>query len=250
MIHAFRDDYIMGIGTFEEGMTRAAECEVFNILQGYTHPSGDFHRYFIDHYYEGLNKPNIATKNGQMWTNITLSFLRYQLGGYIWAKNLIEDSDFLFNFNKRLYDRTLIDPSTPSNKSLLIGIVNYIKSSTEGIPISIWMDRQHLLNSTPPSGYFLYHRLNQNMIDYFHRDNLGNEQPQNGATINWSIYNHSNTLLGNGNGVTGAYGWIDFYPTFPTGYIGKIKVVAEVNSPNGILRDSGYFYSISSDISF
>ncbi|MBK9399581.1 MAG: hypothetical protein IPN36_01630 [Bacteroidetes bacterium] len=180
MIHAFRDDYIMGIGTFEEGMTRAAECEVFNILQGYTHPSGDFHRYSIDHYYEGLNKPNVATHNGQMWTNSTLAFLRYQIAGYAWSKNLIEDSDFLFNFNKRLYDRTLIDPSTPSNKSLLIGIVNYIKSSTEGIPISIWMDRQHLLNSTPPSGYFLYHRLNQNTIDYFHRDNLGNEQPQNG----------------------------------------------------------------------
>ncbi|MBK9319551.1 MAG: hypothetical protein IPM91_12545 [Bacteroidetes bacterium] len=72
MIHAFRDDYIMGIGTFEEGMTRAAECEVFNILQGYTHPSGDFHRYFIDHYYEGL-KRNVATQNGQMWTNITLA---------------------------------------------------------------------------------------------------------------------------------------------------------------------------------
>jgi hypothetical protein len=248
MIHAFRDDYVMGTGTFEEGMTRATECEVFNILQDYVHPNGDFHSYTYDHYYDGLNKPNIATSSGNMWTNITLSFVRYQLGGYIWAKNLIEDVNFLKNFNSRLYERTLLNPSTPYNVALLRGIVGYVKPIAEGISSSTWMDRQQLLNSTPSPGYYIYHRLNQNTIDYFYRDNLGNEQPQNGATINWSVYNHSNLLLASGSSVTGSYGWINYLPSIPTGYIGKIKVVAQVNSPVGLLKDSGYFYSVYSGV--
>ncbi len=53
-IHAFRDDYIMGLSTYEEGMTRESEVEVFNQLSNYTHSNGDFHSYTYDIYYEGL----------------------------------------------------------------------------------------------------------------------------------------------------------------------------------------------------
>lgn len=93
-IHAFRDDYIMGLSTYEEGMTRESEVEVFNQLSNYTHPNGDFHSYTYDIYYEGLNSPEIAAYQGNLFTNIAHNFLRYQLASYIWAKAYLEDHNF------------------------------------------------------------------------------------------------------------------------------------------------------------
>lgn len=52
MIHAFRDDFIITLPSYEEGMTRAAEVEVFNQLAAYTHSFDEHHSYTYDVYYE------------------------------------------------------------------------------------------------------------------------------------------------------------------------------------------------------
>ena len=54
MLHAFRDDLMVRLSSFEEGMVRAVEIEVFNRLPSYSYPLGKNHSYSYDVYYEGL----------------------------------------------------------------------------------------------------------------------------------------------------------------------------------------------------
>ena len=60
MLHAFRDEDLIGLSSFEEGMARAAEVEVFDRLPAYVHPFDETHGYDYDVYYEALNRPEIG----------------------------------------------------------------------------------------------------------------------------------------------------------------------------------------------
>ena len=244
MIHAFRDDNIISLNSYEEGMTRAAEVEVFNRLANYTHWDEN-HSYEYDVYYEGLNRQVIGSQYGSFFNanRPTHSLTRYQLAGYAWAKALLENSNFLVDFNRELYNRTLSDPPTPSTESKLLAIATAIQSTVEGKPFQTWYAQQGVLNTNPPEGYFLYQRINQFTVDYFYRDPSGSETMQPDATIQWAVYDNQDMLLDSGSAVTSSYGSISFYPTLPAGYTGRIKVVATTSIPDGSISDISLRYA-------
>ena len=72
MLHAFRDRNMIAFSSFEEGMVRAAEIEIFNRLPGYDYSMGKHHSYQYDVYYEGLNRPSIGAQNGNVLCRLRL----------------------------------------------------------------------------------------------------------------------------------------------------------------------------------
>jgi hypothetical protein len=239
MIHAFHDDNIIYFSTYEEGMTRAVEIEVFNQLVDYLHWD-EHHSYRYDYYYEALNRPNIACRYGSLFYNSNLLFLKYQMSSMIWSKMYIEDENYFKKFNDTLYTRILIDPTIINSDSSLRDLVFQSIQNVENTPVSVWYEKQNLLNVQPDSGYFLYQRINQFTIDYFYRDQFGAEYPQGNSNIHWDIYDHNANLIDSGSAISTSYGWTSI-PNAPfPGYIGRLKVVASVLTPNGLISDTVY----------
>ena len=239
-IHAFRNKVVMGLSAYEEGMTRAAEVEVFNRVPAYTHWD-ESHSYDYDVFYDGLNRPDIASYQGYIGSYFALDLLKYQLSSYVWAKAYIEDNAFFKRFNDSLYIRQMADPATISSESSLRDIFQTIKSSVENVPTSTWYDKQFVLNTGRLSpGYKLYQRINSYTIDYFYTDSSGRETPQAGQTVSWELFDYNNQLLGSGSKVSQLYGWIYFDPPVSTSYYGRVKVIAHVQSPQGMIIDSEY----------
>ncbi len=239
MIHAFHDDNIIYFSTYEEGMTRAAEVEVFNQLSNYLHPQ-EHHSYSYDIFYEALNRPNIACRNGNLYSYSAFQLLRYQISSMIWSKMYIEDKNYFKIFNDTLYTRILIDPTIINSDSSLRDLVFQSIQNVENTPISVWYEKQHLLNYQPDSGYFLYQRINQFTIDYFYRDQFGAEYPQGNSNIHWDIFDHDDILIDSGSAISTSYGWTTILnPHFP-GYLGRLKVVASVLTPHGPISDTVY----------
>ena len=240
MIHAFRDDYVLGLSSYEEGMTRAAEIEVFDRLANYTHSWDEAHSYTYDVYYEGLNNPVIGAKNGNLFAGYIPVLLRYQLAGYAWGKILLESPNFLIDFNRALYPAIASDPETQYNESKLVGIAGAVQFSVEGAPFLTWYGLQYVFNTNPPTGYFLYQRINQYTIDHFYRDLYGTETIQANVVIDWAVYDNQDVLLSRGSDLTGVNGFIFFYPTVPPGYSGRLKMVASAASPAGTVGDTSF----------
>ncbi|MCI0749680.1 MAG: hypothetical protein L0Y32_03915 [Nevskiales bacterium] len=240
VIHAFRDDNIITHSSYEEGMTRAAEVEVFNQLPTYLHWDEN-HGYTYDVYYEGLNKPKIGSFQGGAFAGYVSALLRYQLAGYAWAKALLENPTFLVDFNREFYARMLSDSTTRTSEPKLLEIAVAVQPAVENKPFSTWYAQQGVFNTAPPEGYLLYQRINQYTVDYFHR-NGSTITMQPGASIDWAIYDHNNLLLDSGSDVTDASGSFSIrYPTgplLPPGYTGRITVVVKATSPDGPVIDA------------
>jgi len=237
MIHAFRDDDIIALSSFEEGMTRAAEVEVFNRLPAYPHWDKN-HSYTYDAYYEGLNRQKIGSRNGNLFAGYVSALLRYQLAGYAWAKAFLENSNFFSDFNRDLYARILVDPTTNFTESRLLDIAAAAQPTVEAEPFLTWYGQQGVFNTNPTHGYLLYQRMNQFTVDYFFRSPWGSETMQANATIDWAVYDYLGTLVDSGSGLTSAFGLIFFSPTFSAGYTGRIEVVAATMSPSGPITES------------
>lgn len=237
-IHAFRDDYVMALSAFEEGLTRAAEVEVFGRLTAYTHPSDEFHSYEYDQYYDALNKKAIGCFNGNLAANITLTAMKYNLASYAWGKAQIEDTSFLRRFNDSLYDHAAVNLATLASPTMLAAMAANLKPLVEGWPFQLWYSRQQILNVSPPSGYQLFQRVNQFYLDYFYRDMYGAEAPQSGSMLNWQALDYANNVLASGTGATAAvFGWVDCGISLP-GYTGRLKLIANVQSPQGLISDT------------
>ncbi|MFZ5986601.1 MAG: dockerin type I domain-containing protein [Bacillota bacterium] len=236
IIHSFRDDYVVSISAFEEGMTRAAQIEVFSRMDK-IYPNIDRnHSYTYDVYYEALNRHKLG---GDVWSGYVSALLFYQLCGYAWGKAVIEDPNFFVNFNKELYDRCKTDISSRSSVSALLDIAESVKPTVESIPFKTWYKSQSCFNLQPPEGTYIYQRINQFTIDCFKRTTTGNVLMQPNININWYIYDCSDNLLNSGSSVTSSYGWasMENYPIVPISYKGRIKVVAETSDFTEVVRD-------------
>jgi len=243
-IHAFRDDSLIYLQSYEEGMTRAAEIEVFD-RTGY---AGGFehHSYYYDVEYEKLNSPVIGSRDGNFHQDLpTFFLLRYQLAGYAWGKAILENEYFLANFNREFYSRLLTDPTVKWTEEKLINILLAVQPSIEGKPTLTWYAQQGVLNTNPPNGYFLHPRP-YFTEDYFYRNSAGSETMQSNASVSWAVYSHDFNLLDSGTGVTTSYGWMDFIPQLPPGYQGRITVQASANSAEGMVTDSYYSFASGS----
>ena len=95
----------------------------------------------------------------------------------------------------------------------------------------------------PGSGYKLFQRISTSgtvTIDHFFRDSNGNETPQAGATLFWQVFDYNNNLVNNGNGISTSFGFVFYQPKLPIDYNGRIKIVASVQSPAGLITDTIY----------
>jgi hypothetical protein len=239
MIHAFRDDLLMGLATFEEGMTRACEIEVFNQLPNYPHWDKN-HSYGYDVFYEGINRQNLGAQSGSL-SAIVNPLLRYQLAGYAWAKCFFESADFFARFNCELNQRSLVDATTPNQESKLLAIATNIVPIVEGKDLVTWYHQQGIFNTDPPKGYFLSQRVNQFYVDFDFRDNAGKESPQANAAVSWTVFDYQNQVLDSGDGITRTGGWIDATPRLDANnYAGRLRLVAQSMSPNGLITQTAY----------
>ncbi|MCK5420644.1 MAG: hypothetical protein KAJ08_00670, partial [Deltaproteobacteria bacterium] len=232
MIHSFHDDNIVLLSSYEEGMTRAAEVEVFNQLDDYYHWNEN-HSYYVDTYYEHDNQPDIGGKNGSFGSGFVNVLLQYQQAGYVWAKAFLEDKDFFVNFNQAFYAQALVDPSVGNDESKLKDILRTVKPTVEGEDFDTWYAKQHILNTHHTSGYKLIMKADSSTVYYFYRSDTGLDTMQTGETLSWSVYDYDNILIDSGSKATSDYGWIDIYPDMPSGYRGRIKIVVTADTPEG-----------------
>jgi hypothetical protein len=245
IIHAFHDDYIIGLASHEEGMTRAAEVEVFNMLDAYTHWD-ECHSLPMDYQYEAVNKPTLGTMNGNIYAGTTRMLIRYALSSYAWAKPFLEQSSFFRTYNAALYAASISDPSVLGQEARLIQILAQCKPTIEGLPTETWYHQQQILNSTPPTGYQLllrYNNLGETMLEFFLRDAGGGENQQPGVSFTWAATSWSGSLADSGSGITNSFGWSsDVLPRISAGYQGRVLLTAQVGPAYGSLRDSLYQY--------
>ncbi len=244
MIHAFRDDDIVALSSFEEGMTRAAEIEVFDRLApAYVHPFDQNHSYTYDVFYEALNRPAIGSSAG-FFAGYVSPLLRYQLAGYAWGKGIVENPRFLADFNALLYTTILTDPTAQFTESTLKALAAAAQPTLEGQPFAAWYAGQGVLDTAPPVGYQLYQRVNQFVVDFFSRDDAtGVETMQANASVSWALYDDRDELLGSGSDVTSANGFIDFTlqaAALLAGYTGRVKVVASTSTSLGPIIDTAF----------
>jgi uncharacterized repeat protein (TIGR01451 family) len=244
MLHAFRDDLMVRLSSFEEGMVRAVEIEVFNRLPSYSYPLGKNHSYSYDVYYEGLDKPNIGSQNGDFFSGYVSALLRYELAGYAWGKALLENTNFFVDFNRELFAQASVDPSILSTESNLVALAGAVQGNVEGKSFARWYAQQGVLNTDPPRGYWLYDRLNQFTIDYFVRSDHGQEIMLPDATITHSIYDCQDQLLDRGSDQTSAYGLIMYTPNLPVSYAGRVRIVCAATTPeNEVVTDNAFAYA-------
>jgi hypothetical protein len=245
MIHSFHDDNIVLLSSYEEGMTRAAEVEVFNQLDDYYHWNEN-HSYYVDTYYEHDNQPDIGGENGSFGSGFVNVLLQYQQAGYVWAKAFLEDKDFFVNFNQAFYAQALVDPSVGNDESKLKDILRTVKPTVEGEDFDTWYAKQHILNTHHTSGYKLIMKADSSTVYYFYRSDTGLDTMQTGETLSWSVYDYDNILIDSGSKATSDYGWIDIYPEMPSGYRGRIKIVVTADTPEGEISRS-FFNSYGVD---
>ena len=237
VIHAFHDDDIILLSSFEEGMARAAEVEVFDQL-GLQDPAG--HDYTYDVFYDALNLPEIGSQGGAFSQGYVSLLLRYQLAGYAWAKPLIEEARFFQKFNASLYAAIAAGNSVAGNESMLVSLAAAARPEVEGASFASWYAEQHVLNTSPPAGYFLYQRINQFTVDYFYRDPSGAEFMQPYASIAWSVFDAQDEMLSTGVAATTNNGWTGFIPSVPESYSGRLKTVVYITSPGGAISATSY----------
>lgn len=245
MIHSFHDDNIILLSSYEEGMTRAAEVEVFNQLDDYYHWNEN-HSYYVDTYYEHDNQPDIGGENGSFGSGFVNVLLQYQQAGYAWAKAFLEDKDFFVNFNQAFYAQALVDPSVGDEESKLKDILRTVKPTVEGEDFDTWYAKQNILNTHHTSGYKLIMKADSSTVYYFYRSATGLDTMQTGEMLHWSVYDYDNILIDSGSTATGDYGWIDIYPEMPSGYRGRTKIVVKAATPEGEISRS-FFNSYGMD---
>lgn len=240
MLHAFRDDVILGFMTFEEGMTRAAEVEVMSRIpegSGYFDPR---HGYTYDVYYDALNDHRIGAARGSFFAGEdNLGLMRYQLSGYAWGKAFIEDPTFFSKFNAGLYAQSLHDPAARFTESTLVSIAAGAKPEVEGRSFSTFYAGQGVLDTRPPAGEFLYQRINGFIIDDFSRDASGHESLHPGVPVTWQALDAAHRVLDGGTALTSPNGLIAPSPRLPAGYAGKVEMRASAPGPGGTtVRDT------------
>ncbi len=237
MLHAFRDDNVISLNTFEEGMARAGEIEIFDRLAAYVHPFDEAHAYEYDVYYELLNRPEIGSPRGSFYDGHVATLLRYQLAGYAWGKALIENSQFLARFNRAYYRKLKRDSTTRSTEAALLNIAANAQHHVEGEPFAVWYSHQHVLNTAPPTGFALY-QLPGFTIYFFERDAGGFVRMMSNTVLEWRVSDRNGALLDAGSGTTTRNGWVLFTPAIPAGYSGRLDTVGSALTPSGQLIEN------------
>ena len=234
-VHAYHDDDLISLATWEEGMTRAVEIQVATqIMPSYWDPS---HSYSYDVYYDNVNKPKIGVAGGSIngQGDPSLALLRYQISSYAWTKIMIQNPAFMPRLNAALYAQ----PSLAGSESGLVNLAASIQTKVEGVPFKTWYAAQGIFNSKIAVGCFLTQRISQYTVDAFCRDQFGTETPTV-MTVGWTVTGWDGSTLASGQGATNSSGWLGITASFPAGYSGRIKVSLSASYAGATLTDSSY----------
>lgn len=237
IVHAFHDDDIIGMSSWEEGMARAMEveaCARFGIYDQMAHD------YYYDVAYANLNTPAVGAVAGNLFAGWSQVVLRYQLAGYAWAKPMLEDAGFFARFNASLYEQAAADSAVLADDERLTSIAGRAKATVENLPFATWKARQYVLGTSPETGDLLYLRasdMDDTYISLLHRDPSGAETNLANVEASWTVTDHAGVLVGMGTGTTSAYGGfsiedlsvINYWADHAYGGRMKITVSATVN---------------------
>lgn len=227
MVHAFRDDQWIWLPTFEEGMARAVEVELFS-RSPYTHWDAG-HSYYYDRAYEELNDHANGSPSGGFSDNW---LERYQLAGYAWWKALVDRPAFLPAFNAAYLDLRLAGGSYVE-KTLVDLAEATIGGPVEGRPFRSWYDQQSVLDTRPPAVTYLH--LRYGAAYAMTRTVTGQTRPLSGATISWVARDVTGAVVDHGSELTPT-GGIYLRPKLPPGHPGgRIDVEMTTTDPNGLL---------------
>lgn len=238
LIHAFRDDLVMWDDAFEEGMTRAAEVEVMGRMPAsyLTDYFDRAHSYPDDVNYEMFNDtPAVGAPGGEFWTDRdpALTFLRYQLSGYAWAKAYLEDPQFFVRFDAALYQASLTNPSVTSDEGALVRLAAAALPTVETLPFDQWYHAQRVFDTSPPTGELLLFRYIPPYALTVHalrRAADGTEVPLTGRSVPWSAVDVAGAQIGAGTATTGSDGSTSLPLSVPSGYTGRIGLSATTGS--------------------
>ena len=237
MIHAFHDDYVFGLGPWEEGFTTAAEVEV---TRRAGIPDGRDHNQIRDVHHQLLNQPAIAAGGGVFG----LTAYRYALWGYAWAKVLLERPDFFWAFNAAYYARAAGDAGVRRREPVLLDLASSLQPTVEGLPFPSWVAGQYIMDSSSRVGDFVYHAVtapDQIALHAFNWASNGIPAPLAGVAVQWSAFDDTGTLFDSRSGSTGADGRLALPLTYPAGYAGRVKMQAVAQLPSGAITSTVHF---------
>lgn len=147
--HAFHDDYCISIESWEEGMTTLVENRVgFNLNYKSSQPVN-----WAD--YELKNRPDIDAKD----SSLNYIFSGYNDGGAVWLKLLLEDPNYLINFNKKYYNYRRSSTQFLLQSQYLPVIASQAKPEVEKEPFMNWYYKQYIFHQES-FGYQLGSRVN------------------------------------------------------------------------------------------
>jgi len=243
--HATRDGHILTNRVWEEGMARAGEKEVMRLLrlQGIEEPGYDTnHAYGYDIYYEQNNVPTVGVPNGNIYAEPGLTLLRYEQAGYAFTKVLIENPQFLSQFDAKVFTHA----GGNISQSELVAMAAEVQPVVEGSPLASWVAKQHIFDTNQQEGCYGFERINQFTVDLYCTDQYGGVAMQAGDKVAMKIVAPNKEVLFREVGITTAYGWFTFEPVLDAG-VGRIKVVATAKTPTGKVKAATFYRQTGSE---
>jgi hypothetical protein len=239
LIHAFHDDYIFGLSSWEEGFTRAAEIEV---TRRAGIPNQNDHTYSYDIHYQELNLPTVGARGGGIaFSGWSQTLVRYQLAGYAWSKAFLEAGSTFTSFNAAYYARAAADLSVPNREAALWQLFASAKPSVENLPFSTWYPRQFVLGTNPPTGDFVFVRAvepSNLTAALFTRDANGNEFNLQGQNVSWWVTDTTGAAIASGADTTTSTGIVSIVA--PISGTGRHKVFARATINSALKSSSGF----------
>jgi hypothetical protein len=234
--HATRDKWLLSNRVWEEGLARAGEKEVMRLLalQGISESGYDTNRsYSYDEYYDQDNVPAVGVPNGHIYAEPALVFLRYEQAGYAFGKILIEDPEFIGQFNARLFTQ----PSGALGQPELVAMEAEVQAVVEDRPLAKWVRQQHIFDTDQKAGCYAFERASQFTVDVYCTDQDGVVATQNGTSASLKILAPTKQVVFREDAITSELGWADFEPDL-SAVTGRIKTIASAKSPVGSVKKS------------
>ncbi|MFQ5884415.1 MAG: fibronectin type III domain-containing protein, partial [Thermoplasmata archaeon] len=190
-LHAFRDEHMIHIGTFEEGMARALDAYITDNLTSQVSSEN-----YVFH--ESYNVPGVGSRGGYLHRGGVSSLVRYDLAGYAWLKAFIENDAFFSDFNKYYFQNVTMDSSAQSNETLLKSIVESLVPEIEGLPFQLWYLKEFIFDTYPELGWVTLSFWDYPSIEvrYFERTN--NSEIPLPFPLEIEVYNHTGALVSTG----------------------------------------------------
>jgi len=244
IIHAFHNKHSIHFESFEEGMTRATETEVFLQAEGYDDLHLMDHSYYYDVYYDMHNREELLSPR---WNLPALTILRYQMAGYAFAKAYYQHPEFFIRFNSEFYETLKTNPDAEGTDSILVNIMRNCWQNNGPVDFETWHSQQHILRiSEYLQGDFIYRRITDmkyfNLTSFSRNDNIA-EKPHTNKHIAWELYDYKDRLLDFGSEYSDNYGNISIYPDYWNGYRGRVKLLVEKN-PDRHLKTSRFYGAV------